>query len=154
MVTRLTTLQIVSQIKSELDRLLGGEAEAPRNLPEAPVTPVRIDIVETTANVCLLVELPGVAAADLEVTVAGNRVTVAGDKIAPGPTSQACRFLCVERQWGRFERSVDLPATVDPRAGRALLDHGVLRVEFPILQDQRNQLFRLRVETADGEPIE
>lgn len=150
----MTMIQIVSQIKSELDRLLGGDPGLPKGLPEGPIMPARVDIVQTGAKLSVLVEVPGVAAEHLEVTVAGNQVTVTGEKIAPGRTSEASRFLCVERQWGRFERSVELPVTIDPKKGRAVLDHGVLRVDFPVLADRRNQSFRLRVEKADGGKLE
>ncbi len=150
MATRLTTIQIVGQIKSELDRLLESESELAQDLTEGPKAPTRVDVVQTETKICVFVEVPGVAPEDLDVTASGGRVTVTGEKIASDRAVKSGSFLCVERRWGRIERSVELAATVNPRQGRAVLDHGVLRIEFPVLADQRNRPFQLQVERAEG----
>ncbi|MFQ5525606.1 MAG: Hsp20/alpha crystallin family protein [Thermoanaerobaculia bacterium] len=154
MATRLTTVQIVSQLKSELDRLLEVDSRLVLDLQDGSVLPVRFDVVQSDTEVSVLVEVPGMSADQLEVTVAGNMVTVAGDKVAPGRASVDGRYLCVERPWGRFERSVELPVIVNPRKGRAVLGRGVLRIDLPTLTEQRNQPVRLRIENADGGIVE
>ena len=152
MATHLTVVRIVSQIRAELDRILEHEASLPGSLAEPSGVLPRVDIAQSDSRLCLLFEVPGTEAADLEVEVVNNLVTVSGEKKAAGSTSAGARFLRVERQCGRFERSVELPTAVNPSAGRALLEHGVLRIEFPLVSDQRNRSYRLEIEA--GEQLE
>jgi len=150
--TRLTVVRIVSQIRAELDRILEHEANLPGSLAESSGVLPRVDIAQSDSKLFLLFEVPGTEAADLEVQVVNNFVTVSGEKKPAGCSSAGAHFLRVERQCGRFERSVELPSAVNPSAGRALLEHGVLRVEFPLLSDQRNRTYRLEIEA--GEELE
>ncbi len=152
MATRLTVVRIVSQIRAELDRILEHEASLPGSLAEPSGVLPRVDIAQSDSSLCLLFEVPGTDAADLEVEVVNNFVTVSGEKRAAGSSRAGARFLRVERQCGRFERSVELPSAVNPSLGRAVLEHGILRVEFPLLSDQRNRTHRLEIES--GEQLE
>ena len=147
MATRATTLQIFRQIKAELDRMLDG----PARLTELEGAP-RADIVQSDSHVCLLMEVPGVSAEDLEVTVVGNLVTVVGERRRPRAPAGRARFLLVERQWGRFERIIELPpAAINPRKAEATLASGLLRVEFPLTTDTRNRKYQLTIRSLEGE---
>lgn len=152
MATRVTVVRIVSQIRAELDQILEHEASLPGSLADASGVQPRVDIAQSDTKLCLLFEVPGTEVEDLEVEIISNVVTVSGEKRAGGSSRAGARFLRVERQCGRFERRVELPAAVNPRAGLALLEHGVLRVEFPLLSDQRNRPYRLDIES--GDPLE
>jgi HSP20 family protein len=73
---------------------------------------------------------PGVDPAGLDVTVAGSTLTLAGEK--PGPTGVPPeRVHRSERAAGRFVRTVELPAEVDPDGVRARYQHGLLLVTVP-----------------------
>ena len=151
MATRLTVVRIVSQIRAELDRILQHGANVSGGLAEDSGVLPRVDIAQSDTLLCVLFEVPGTEAADLEIEVLNNFVTVTGEKRA-GPAGPGARFVRVERQCGRFERSVELPSAVNPSAGRALLENGVLRLEFPLVSDKRNQAYRLEIEA--GEQLE
>ncbi len=153
MTTRLNVFRIVSQIKTELDCILEHESDLPGDLSDESGVIPRVDVAQNDSRLCLLVEVPGTGVEDLEITVVNNVVTVSGNKNALGSPAAGARFLRVERQWGRFERSVELPSAVNPKKARAFLEHGVLRLEFPLLPDQRNQTYRLAIEPREGEAV-
>lgn len=150
MATRLTLVRIVSQIRAELDRILEVESSLSGGLSEGSELLPRVDVVQTDSRLCLLVEVPGATADDLEIAIANNVVSVSGEKCAGASSRDGARFLRVERQWGQFERAIELPSPVNPRDGHAWLDNGVLRIEFPLLSDQRRQIYRLEIEAGDG----
>jgi HSP20 family protein len=142
---RYASIQLLSRFQAELDRLLQEVMVLPDGGIEMADWQPPVDIVETDLAVLILVELPGFAAADLTVEVQGARLLVAGVKQAP-PAEHHCRFHRVERSRGRFGREIQLLWPVNSHLGSARLEDGVLRIEFPKIQDKRQEARRLPVE--------
>src|SRR5262245_32663308 len=71
------------------------------NRPWSPA----VDVVETTDSILIDVELPGVDPSQVDVTLAGNMLTIKG--AAPiKPTVEGQSVHLVERRHGEFERSI------------------------------------------------
>jgi HSP20 family protein len=85
------------------------------------------DVFETTTGFALQLELPGVDPAAVEVDVADSFVTVRGRRGFPAPPPEGVHR--VERHYGHFVRTFELPAKVAPTARRGY-DRGVLTLEF------------------------
>ena len=64
-------------------------------------------------------ELPGVSPEDVQLSVENGVLTIAGEKKAPAAAGQDAVYHVLERRYGRFERSFNLPANVDTEIGRA-----------------------------------
>jgi hypothetical protein len=66
-------------------------------------------------------EVPGLTAADLEITIEGRRSRIAGRRRLKLPARRAIRFHCVERRMGKFARRHQDAGRLRPRgtAGRA-----------------------------------
>jgi HSP20 family protein len=83
-----------------------------------------IDILETQHDVLVLVALPGVDADQVEATIDGADLVIAGARILP-PEMQTAIIHRLELPQGRFERRVRLPARqyqgVRRSAGRGCL---------------------------------
>ena len=91
-----------------------------------------MDIEETSDKIRLTLEVPGVSPEDLEITVENNLLTVSGEKRfrrESGKDREGSHLI--ERRYGRFERSVMLPETVDADSIAAHFENGVLTVELP-----------------------
>jgi HSP20 family protein len=83
-----------------------------------------VDMFETERELVVLVALPGVTAAQLEVTVDGAVVIVRGQRAMPA----SCRSATIHRleiPYGRFERRIELPAG-QFQAGQQMLKDGCL----------------------------
>lgn len=74
-------------------------------------------------------ELPGVAIEDLDITVSGKEVIVAGGRKAE--ESDAVRAVKNERGHGDFRRAFELPFSVDSNRVEATLANGVLQISLP-----------------------
>ncbi len=72
-------------------------------------------------------EMPGVAEADVEITVHKDVLTIKAER----KPEEGRRYLYNGRSFGRFERSVRLPEPVDVEAVNASLKDGVLTIELP-----------------------
>ena len=68
-----------------------------------------VDILETEAELWILVALPGVGEEQLEVVVDSGTLVVAGERPMPG-RAHAGIIRRLEIPYGRFERRIDLPA--------------------------------------------
>jgi len=74
-------------------------------------------------------ELPGLTLEDLEVLVAGNELTISGQRKIESP--QNAQYHRRERASGQFTRSMTLPWEIDADKVQAKLHDGVLTVTLP-----------------------
>ena len=92
-------------------------------------------------------DLPGIAEADVDVTVAGNGVTISGKREAE-QSAEAARYYAIERRYGAFSRAFVLPDGADLGALQADLAHGVLTVRIP----KRPEIQPRKVTLGGGQP--
>jgi HSP20 family protein len=117
-----------SLLQQEIDRLFEGVT---RNLPGfATTTMPRMDISETDKVIEITAELPGLEKKDVELNVADNLLTIRGEKKNEREEKNKDYHL-VERSYGAFSRSVELPAGVKIEDISAEIANGVLKVTVP-----------------------
>ena len=75
-------------------------------------------------------DLPGVSPADLEITVLDDVLTIRGERKAPD-LKEGEVLHRHERDYGSFERTVQLPGEVDTARVEARHDRGVLTITLP-----------------------
>jgi HSP20 family protein len=98
-------------------------------IPQAPngFTPLA-DVEETDDAYLIEVELPGVDKKDIDVSVAGRRLTISGERKEKERVGILRRRT---RSVGRFEYDIQLPGDVDEGGVNASLGDGVLTVRVP-----------------------
>lgn len=90
----------------------------------------RADVEEYADRFELFVDLPGVAAADVEITLESGVLTLAGERSAVRSTDELLNSRR-ERGTGRFHRRFILPDTVDAERVQARERGGVLEITIP-----------------------
>jgi len=88
-----------------------------------------VNVYETSDEIVVLVEVPGMSVGELELTVTGDTLKLEGDRRLELP--EGASFVCQERQHGRFSRVVALPHSVDAEGAKAEYLDGVLSVALP-----------------------
>jgi HSP20 family protein len=88
------------------------------------------DVKETKDAYLFKADVPGIQDKDLEVTMTGNRLTVAG-KRDEEKEEKSERYYTYERTYGSFTRSFTLPDGADVDKLRASLEQGVLTIAVP-----------------------
>ncbi len=86
-----------------------------------------VDIIELQDEILVQIDLPGLSAESVELSLVGNMLTVTGTRPAHDFTSDA-RVHLKERSVGSFQRSIPLPAAVNNDAIRAETRDGLLTV--------------------------
>jgi HSP20 family protein len=149
MAAKFASLHLISRFQAELDRLFQEAVQiGDSHLPVGEWQPA-IDIIETPGSVLILAEVPGFRAADLAVEVRGTRVTLSGVKSTSLPSAQRIKFHCMERGHGRFVREIQVFSAVNTHQGSARLEDGLLTVEFPKIQDKRQEARVLHIEEPE-----
>jgi HSP20 family protein len=136
-----------ARIQSEINRLFdnlldldGDERGGGAWLPNA-------DIIETEDSLILKVELPGVDAESLSLSVHAGNLVIRGEKRKPEVDGDT-RFHAAERQFGPFRRVIQLGVPVNTRQARAQLDNGLLRMIFPKVPNRRGEVVTIEVQTG------
>jgi HSP20 family protein len=126
------------ELPLDLVRFLDARAAA------AECTPP-LDVLETDGTLELMLDLPGVARADLEIVFAHNVLLITGTKLPAVCEDKEAGFHIAERSFGRFARAVSVDGAFDPARATATLRDGELRVVLPRLDDRRGAPIRIPV---------
>ena len=117
--------------------------------PSIPLAPMgfvpSFDVKESKEGYLFKADLPGLKEADLDITVTGNRLTVAGKREAE-KEEKTDRYYTFECSYGEFSRSFTLPDGVDMNSVQADLKDGVLTIS--IRKAAEAQAKKIEVQTA------
>jgi HSP20 family protein len=88
-----------------------------------------VDVFEQPGELVILVDMPGVARNDVQISWKDQVLTIVGQK------RQECdpraRFNCAERNYGPFRREIAVGVPVDHRRATADLRDGLMRIHLP-----------------------
>jgi len=119
-------------LQREIDRLFD---DFSRGFPtitgnDATALMPNMDVTETDKEIEITAELPGLEEKDVQVNVADNVLTIRGEKKAEKEQTDK-NYRLVERSYGSFERTLELPEGVNADAIKANISKGVLKVTVP-----------------------
>jgi HSP20 family protein len=126
----------VSSLQDEVERAFRqafGERGAAS--PAGAFSPA-LDVEETEDGFTLHVELPGVDAENVEVSLEENVLTIAGERRFYNERD-AEGFRRIERHFGRFHRAVRLPDRVDADGVSAAYRDGLLTITVPKAEEAK-----------------
>ena len=106
------------------ERTLDAVGLASEARPMAPLS----DLIETESDVHLLVDLPGVSAEAVDLSMAGQLLTLKAIRLPSPLLTEAAELHLRERVATTFERSFPLPVPVDADSVRAVVRDRMLHV--------------------------
>jgi HSP20 family molecular chaperone IbpA len=80
----------------------------------------------------VVLELPGLDPATVEIVVMGRAFVVAGTR--ERPAAAGARYQQMEIEYGPFQRRIELGHDVDPASASASYERGLLKVELPLAE--------------------
>ncbi|MBW1680948.1 MAG: Hsp20/alpha crystallin family protein [Deltaproteobacteria bacterium] len=127
----------VDRFRSEVDRLF--EDFFTRDpfrgfLGEGDWMPA-VDVSETGKKIVVKAEVPGMDAKDIDISLNGRVLTIKGEK-RDEHKEEGENYHRVERRYGTFSRTFELPADVDANKVKATYKDGVLKLELPKTKEQ------------------
>lgn len=134
------------RIESEVDDLFepffavfGFESIKEKNFPV-------IDIFENSENVFIEAELPGVGRDGVTVSVVEGELVIEGEKAGVREESEKVNYICIERSFGKFRRTVDIPIAADTSKVKARYREGILLVTIPKVKEQRMKKRKVEID--------
>ena len=124
---------VMPRLQDDINRLFGNANENDSSSATAAWIPP-VDIHEFADRFELYVDLPGVDPNQVELTLDGGVLTLAGDRAEQQVSNKRddeVQSLRVERGHGRFHRRFVLPDTVDGEKVNATGKNGVLTIRIP-----------------------
>jgi HSP20 family protein len=123
----------MDRMQEEMNRLFSGtSANRVRRAPSYP--PVNVWAAEDSA--IITAEIPGLDKDDLDINVTGDTLTLSGARKSDD-LPEGGRYHRRERTFGEFNRSIQLPYTVDVNKVKATFKNGVLKVELPRVEAEK-----------------
>jgi len=93
----------------------------------------RLDVIDRDKEFLVRGELPGVEKDDIDVTIAGDRLTIEAEREFE-EVDEKEEFYRHELGYGKMMRTITLPEGVDPEKIHAELKEGILTVALPKIQ--------------------
>lgn len=158
MPTRMMVTSPIFGLRREIDRLFedafggsGGEmgrggAGASRTNALIPA----VDVREDEGALVLEFEMPGISPDDVQITADNGVLTVRAEKRDERARRENERHHIVERSYGTYVRSIQLPQGVDDERIEADFEHGVLRVHVPKAAQPQPRRIQVRTGGAGG----
>ena len=142
------TLEI-ARIQSEINRLFESLLELKQMGEDAePMWMPNTDILDGPETLTLLIELPGISLADLDLQADGGNIILSGEKRSKTPETEVVQHHCLERSYSRFRRVIALNYPINTHKAEAQLRDGVLKVVFPKVENRRGGAVPIPVKEA------
>ena len=132
----------MAQMSPMLAHALGLHGQ-PQGSDRATAWAPALDISERKDAYLVTVELPGVEADDLDITLEDGLLTIQGERQFAHDSSEQ-QFHRVERRYGAFRRSITLPAHVMAEGIQASADNGVLQILVPKMEEATPKRIQVR----------
>jgi len=102
-----------------------------------------VDVYQTATEIIIQTMVAGVKPEDLEISIARDMATIRG-KREESRTIEDDNYFNKELYWGRFSRTISLPAEVEPEEVEATEKHGLLTVKLQKVDKEKKNTVRVR----------
>lgn len=117
----------IEQIQNEMNRLFNSAyGRQSRIAPDFPA----INVWTSEDGAVVTAELPGVTPEDIDISVVGDSITLSGTR-QPEELKDGEKYHRRERRFGSFNRTFQLPFSVESENVEAVFEKGVLHISLP-----------------------
>jgi len=128
------------------ENFLGRSALRPfgwqRPLAEIPAFGPNVDVVDRDDEVVVRAEVPGFKKEDIEISAAGDMLTIKGETKTEQKEEKGNYYRCeISRE--AFSRTLQLPAAVDESKAKAKMQDGMLELTLPKLEKAKRHAIKI-----------
>ncbi len=126
-----SAIEEMDRLQREMNRLFSS-AQGQRQSAGYPA----VNIWTSNEGAILTTEIPGVSTDNLDISIAGDTITLSGSRDAP-EIGEEDSYHRQERGSGRFSRTIQLPFPVEVQKVDAQFRKGVLKISLPRSESDR-----------------
>ena len=133
-----------NRLQDEINKLFDFDKYVPMNGLFDRVSSPSIDVIEGENEFTVSCDLPGVELKDLDLSIANNILTLKGEK-KEEKTAKEPKVYRKETWAGSFQRTLNLPNTVDSNKIEAVMKAGVLTITLPKKEEVKPKQIAVKV---------
>ena len=108
-----------------------------------------VDVIEREDSFVVQAELPGMKREGIDISVTDNTLSISGERNLETEVKKG-EYHRRERSYGRFSRSMSLPANVDADKIKASFEDGVLEIILPKTAESKTKKITVSEKKASG----
>jgi HSP20 family protein len=125
----------LERLRQEMDLLTGGVTRGFLKETGAGVFPL-VNVTEDIENYYIRTELPGIRAEELDLSVTGDSLSIAGERKLTAKDEKA-HYHRKEREAGTFKRIISLPSRINTEKVDARSIDGILTIILPKAEEAK-----------------
>jgi HSP20 family protein len=102
-----------------------------------------IDVYQTPTDIIVQTMVAGVKPEDLELSVSRDMITIRGEREESRSIDED-NYFTKELYWGKFSRTISLPAEVEPEEVEAIEKHGLLTVKIKKVDKEKRSSIKVK----------
>lgn len=102
-----------------------------------------IDLYQTPTDIVVQTMVAGVKPEDLELSIARDIITIRGKREENRNIDEE-NYFAKELYWGKFSRTISLPAEVEPEEVEATEKHGLITVKIKKVDKEKKNSVKVR----------
>ncbi|MDR4497737.1 MAG: Hsp20/alpha crystallin family protein [Candidatus Scalindua sp.] len=103
-----------------------------------------VDVAENDNDIIVKAEIPGIDPKDIDISITGDTLTIKGEK-KESKKEKSKSYHHIERSYGSFSRTINLPTRVITDKVAAKNNHGVLEITLPKKEESRTKKIAVKV---------
>lgn len=131
-------------MRRDLDRLIDRFFDFDKELFDRDLWAPEIDISESDEEYVVKADIPGIDQKDLSVTLSGGNLTIKGERREEKEEKKK-HFHRIERRYGSFQRTIQIPGEVDENKITANYRDGVLEIHLPKTEKTKPREIKVEV---------
>jgi len=131
---------LIKGIKSEKTDKKNGNNWIEEENDEAELS---VDVYQTPTDIIIQTMVAGVKPEDLELSISRDMITIRGQR-EESRTIDEDNYFTKELFWGRFSRTMSLPAEVEPEEVEATERHGLITIKIKKVDKEKKNTVKVR----------
>ena len=107
--------------------------------------PFALDIVESPNGISIKGDIPGVDPKDINIEYNDGVLTISAEKKRE-KAQEGSDYKLIERKYGKFSRSISIPAYADASQIKAKIKNGCLNLTIPKKEESKPKSFKVEIE--------
>lgn len=150
-IVRFNPLYEINSLHRQMNRLLD-EITAWDDTRNSFLKPA-VELLDNNDSLMLKVLVPGIDKKDLDVSVTRDSVKVSGEYHRQEENKDPGYYIS-EFNYGKFERTINLPLPIKNDQVKAEYNDGVLTLILPKLEDEKNKVFKVSLGAEEKPALE
>ena len=132
----------IDTLQREINRLFDRDlSDADGTMPQWPL---RVDVKEDSSQIVVRADIPGMEQKDIQVHVENGHLSITGERRFEDEEKRD-DYHRIERSYGHFTRSFQLPSSTDVEHIQASYRNGVLELTLPKKEEAKPKTIKIMV---------